>query len=135
MSDVYLAVIALGVAVMAAIQVAAVVLAVRAIRRLDAIAGRLERELQPVLVSLQALSADAARATALATGQVERADRVVNDLATRLEEAVTAFRSAAGSFSRDGSWVAGLTAILAAIRDLRQSPPRPRPEGEDALFI
>ena len=65
MSDVFLGLIAAAVLVMAGIQVAAVVIAARLARRLDRFADRLEEDLRPVVASLQALTADAARATSV----------------------------------------------------------------------
>jgi hypothetical protein len=65
MSDVFLGVIAVAVLVMAAIQVAAVVVAVRFARRVDRFADRVEHDIRPIVASLQALTADAARATSL----------------------------------------------------------------------
>jgi hypothetical protein len=65
MSDVFLGVIAVAVLVMAAIQVAAVVVALRLARRIDRFADRVEQDIRPIVASLQALTADAARATSL----------------------------------------------------------------------
>lgn len=65
MSDVFLGIIAVAVLVMAGIQVAAVVIAARLARRVDRFADRLEQDIRPVVASLQALTADAARATSV----------------------------------------------------------------------
>jgi len=64
-TDVFLGVIAVAVLVMAAIQVAAVIVAARIARRLDRFADRLEQDFRPLVASLQALTADAARATSV----------------------------------------------------------------------
>jgi hypothetical protein len=64
-SEVFLGIIAVAVLVMAAIQVAAIVVAARMARRLDRFADSLEHEIRPVVASLQALTADAARATSV----------------------------------------------------------------------
>ena len=63
MTDVFLGVIAFAVLIMAVIQVVAVVVALRMARRLDRFADSLEQDIRPVVASLQALTADAARAT------------------------------------------------------------------------
>lgn len=63
MSDLFLGLIAAAVLIMAAIQVAAILVALRFIRRLDRFADRLEHEIRPVAASLRALTADATRAT------------------------------------------------------------------------
>lgn len=65
MTDVFLGVIAVAVLVMAAIQVAAVVVALRLVRRVDRFADRVEEDIRPIVASLQALTADAARATSV----------------------------------------------------------------------
>ncbi|OFW01303.1 MAG: hypothetical protein A3I61_00115 [Acidobacteria bacterium RIFCSPLOWO2_02_FULL_68_18] len=65
MSDVFLGVIALAVLVMAAIQVAVVIVALRLARRVDRFADRVEQDIRPIVASLQALTADAARATSV----------------------------------------------------------------------
>ena len=65
MSDVFLGIIAVAVLVMASIQVAAIVVVARMARRLDRFADRLEQDIRPVVASLQALTADAARATSV----------------------------------------------------------------------
>ena len=112
MTNVFLGVIAVAVLVMAGIQVAAVVLAARAARRIDSLADRLERDIQPVVANLNALTGEAARATALATAQVERVDGLFSDLA------------------------AALTGWLSAFRDFRKPAARRQGvEDDDALFI
>lgn len=138
MTELFLGVIAVAVLVMAGIQVAAVVFAARAARRLDRLADRLEHDLRPVVESLQAVAADAARATSVAANQVERADRLFDDLATRVEQTVAAVHESLIAPAREGlTWLNGLKAVLAAVRDVRRSPQgRPaRVEDEDALFI
>jgi len=64
-NDILLGVIAAAVVVMAAIQVAAVVVVARLARRIDRLADRFERDLAPVVASLQGLAADLSRATAV----------------------------------------------------------------------
>jgi hypothetical protein len=91
-TNVFLGVIAAAVLVMAGIQVGAIVLAARAARRIDDLAQRIERDIQPVVANLNALTGEAARATALATAQVERVDRLFSDLAAALKGWLSAFR-------------------------------------------
>ena len=63
MTDVFLGVIAVAVLVMAAIQVAAVVIVMRLAHRLGRFADHLEQDIRPIVASLQALTADVARVT------------------------------------------------------------------------
>jgi hypothetical protein len=136
-NELFLGIIAVSVLVMAGVQVAVVVLALRATERLSRLTSQLERDIRPVVANLQTISADAARATAVAAAQVERADKLFADLATRLDQSVAAIQnSVLGATRGSAAWLAGLKAALAALRDLRQSRTRPSTvEEEDALFI
>jgi hypothetical protein len=135
-TDLFLGVIAAAVLVMAAIQVAAVVAVARAARRIDRIADRFERDIQPVVASLQALTADAARATALAVTQVERADRLFSDLSRRVEQTLVTVQETLLAPAREGfAWLSGLKAVLATLRDLKPSPQPAGVDEDDALFI
>ena len=137
MSNLLLGIIAISVFVMAAIQVAAIVLAARAARRLGEVASRLEQDVRPIVANLQAVTADAARTTALAAATVERADRFVHDAAQRVEQVLTAVPALLES-ARDGlSVLGGFRAVLNTFRDFR-STSRRKPasvEEEDPLFI
>lgn len=137
MNNLFLGIIAISVLVMAVIQVAAIVLAARAAKRLGDVAARLEQDMRPIVSNLQAVSADAARTTALAAATIERADRLIQDATQRVEQALGGLSSLVDS-ARDGlSVLSGLKAIFAAIRDIR-TPARRRSTGaedEDPLFI
>ena len=138
MSNLLLGIIAISVFVMAAIQVAAMVLAARAARRLGEVASRLEQDVRPIVANLQAVTADAARTSALAAATVERADRFVHDAAQRIEQVLTTVPALLES-ARDGfSVLGGLRAVLNTFRDLRSTSSRRKPtsvEEEDPLFI
>ncbi len=138
MNDLFLGIIALAVVVMAAIQVGAVIVAARVAKRLDRLATQIEQDIKPVFQNLHALTAEATRATALATIQVERADKLFSELAGRLDQTLTTLQSRVVAPARDGFAVlAGIRAALGALRDLRDASRR-RPatvEEEDALFI
>ena len=138
MNDVFLGIIAVSVLLMAVVQVAVVVLALRATERITRLTSQFEQEIRPVVANLQMITADAAKATAVAATQVERADKLFTDLATRLDNTLAAIHnSVVGATRGSGAWLAGLKAALAVLRDVRQSP-RTRSgsaEEEDALFI
>jgi hypothetical protein len=87
-SDLFLGLIAVALLVMAAIQVAAIVVALRFIRRLDQFAGRLEQEIRPVIDGLKALTTDATRATSAFRSvlSIFRADRKARPAAARDDE-------------------------------------------------
>ena len=138
MSDVYLGVIAFAVLVMASIQIAIIIVAVRAARRVGRLVDRLEDDLRPVVASVQSIAAEAAKAAQTAATQVDRVDHLTKDLATRVEETAAAFQSGVVAPLREGyAVIEGLKAVLSSLRDLRAKP-RHRPsasEDEDALFI
>ena len=138
MNDVFLGIIAAAVALMAAIQVGAIIVAARLAKRVDRLADQIEQDIKPVFQNLNAMSAEAARAASLAAVQVERADRMFGDLAHRVDETLNTLQSRVLGPAREGAaLLAGLRAALAAFRDLRDTGrKRPAPvEEEDALFI
>ena len=138
MTEGALVVIAIAVVVMAIVQVATVVFAARSARRLDRLATTLEQDIKPVVANLRTMTADAARVTALAAVQVERADRLFADLSRKIEQTLTMIQDTLLAPAREGVAVLrGLKAFLSAFRDLR-TPRRTRTatvEDEDALFI
>jgi hypothetical protein len=136
-SEVFLGIIAVALLVMAVIQVAAIVFAMSAARRIGRVADRLEQDLRPVMSNLQAITAEAARATALATAQMERADRMFTDLSRRAEQMMAAVPSLLGSAGKGFAVLNGIKAALAALQELRRSSRRrgAHPDDEDALFI
>ena len=137
MTDVFLGIIAVAVAIMAIIQVAAIVFAMSAAKRIGQVADRLEQDLRPVMSNLQAITAEAARATTLATAQMERADRMFTDLSRRAEQMMAGVPSLLGSAGKGLAFLNGIKAALGAIQELRRSSRRgaAHPDEEDALFI
>jgi hypothetical protein len=137
-NDVFLGIIAVAVALMAAIQVGAIIVAARLAKRVDRLADQIEQDIKPVFQNLTTLTADAARAAALAAVQVERADKVFGDLAHRIDYTLNTLQNRVLGPAREGvALLAGLRAALAALREIRESGAK-RPgtvEEEDALFI
>ena len=127
-ADVFLGIIAVATLAIAITQIAVIVAAGRLARRVERLADQLEQEVKPLFAHLNAIGRDAARAAALATQQVERADRVFADTAqTALGKPVREGRALLGAFK----------AALQALRDIRhggRGRPR-RSEDDDALFI
>jgi hypothetical protein len=133
---VFLGAIAVATVVMASIQVGAIIYMARLARRVEAVAGRLEQDIQPTLASLTSLSAEAARTASLAAEQVARFDRATAELQGRLAEAAVGAQLALRRPAREA------TALLAAVRAVALSliASRRRRQGrtlddEDALFI
>ena len=138
MNDVWLGIIAMGVAVMAAMQVGAILVALRLAKRMDRLASQLEQDIKPVMASITRMTAEAARAASLAATQIESADRMFGEFAQRVEQTLGAVQSRVFGPAREGAaLLAGIRAALAAFRDLRDSGRRrgSAVEDEDALFI
>jgi hypothetical protein len=133
MNDLYLGLIALGVLVMAAIQVGAVVAALRAARRVGEMATRFEQDVRPIVVNLQKVSEEAARVSTMAATQVDRLDSLVANISRRVEETAATVQQTILQPARDGlALLNTLKNVIASFRD--QGEPRvaqePRePEG------
>ena len=138
MTDVYLAVIAVGVAAMAVIQIAAIVVAMRTARRVGDAMNRFESDVRPIVTHLKAMSADAARTASIASAQAQRAEQLIGDLTSRVNSTVAAVEASVVTPAREAyAMVQGLMGALAAFRQGPSAPSR-RPaaaEEEDALFI
>jgi len=142
-TDVFLGVIAISVLAMAIGQVTAVVVASRAIRRAGETLGRIEETIRPIVANVQQISEDAARATAIATAQVERAERLMDDVTRRVDETMTAVQDTILGPARTG-WAVfqSVRDALGVFFDRGRRPTRPRTHGpspaateDDASFI
>lgn len=128
LDQIFLGLIALAVLAMAAGQVAAVMMGMRAARRLGETLSRLEHDVRPIVANVQAMSADAKRATALASAQVERADRLLTDVSRRVDDTLTQVQRTILAPARDGMAIfQGVKAAFAAFRQLKARPRRPTP--------
>ncbi len=137
-SEVFLGIIAVATLAIAVVQIGVLVAAGMLARRLGRLADQVERELSPLVASLNAIGQDAARAAAVATAQVERVDRLFADAAQRLDAMMGSVQAAVAAPAREGAAVmAGLRAMLESIRNsMANRPPRSRSaEDEDALFV
>jgi hypothetical protein len=114
MTDIWLGVIAVSLLVMAVAHVVAAIAAVRAARRGVEVLEGLTRDLQPILAHARTLSADVARAASMTAGQVERADAMLTQLSTRVEQTAEAWSNA---------WLKPARRGLARLRRKRPSQP------------
>lgn len=137
MTNFFLGIIAIAVLVMAVIQVAAIVFAMSAARRIGQVAERLERDLRPVMTNLQTVSSEAARVSTLAAAQMERADRLFADVSRRADQIMGVIPSLISPAGKGLAFLNGIRAALAAIQELRRSSRRgaAHADEEDALFI
>ena len=137
-NDVFLGVIAVATLAIAVAQIAVIVVAGRAARRLAQLAEQFERDVKPLFGHLNAIGNDAARAASLAAAQVERVDRLFNDVTVRFEQTLNAVQDTVIGPVREGrALLSAFRAAMQAIRDLRQNgrARQGRAEDEDALFI
>ena len=115
----FLAVTAVATGLMALIQIGVLIYGARLVRRLNALANRLERQIDPLLVQMKEVGADVTRAAGLATEQVERADLLVTRLAQRVEETVDVAQKFIVEPVRQGVTV--FEALRSAFFDLQKS--------------
>jgi hypothetical protein len=136
--DVFLGVIAMATLLIAVGQIVVMMAAGRIARRLDQAVEQFERDLKPLLGHLNAIGRDASRAAALAAAQVERADQLLSEVASRVDYALDAVRASVRRPAREGrALLSAFGAAMQAIRELRRygHTRRGRGEDEDALFI
>jgi hypothetical protein len=137
-STFFLGIIAVATLATAITQIFVLVAAGRVTRRLGRLADQLERDLSPLIASLNSIGQDAARAASLATAQVERVDRLLGEAAQRIEATLAVVQNAIAAPAREGAAVmAGVRAALDAIRrSIANRASRSRTsDDEDALFI
>jgi hypothetical protein len=137
-ADIFLGIIAVATLAMAIVQIGVIVAAGRLARRVETLAEQIERDVKPLFGHLNAIGRDASRAAALATAQVERADKLFADVAQRVELAMNNVQGTLGAPAREARAVlSAFKAAIQAIRDMRQDrgSRQRRSEDEDALFI
>lgn len=150
MTEVWLGIIAVAVAIMAAIQIGAIVMGLRVAKRVDHLTSQLERDVKPLLQQLTQVAqnvtnvtAEAQRAVQLASAQVERADRLFGELAVSAERTVAVASQFIGGPAQKGAALfSAAKAAFLAFQELRESASRRRatsrvvtPEDEESLFI
>lgn len=136
MTDLFLGIIAGAVLVMALIQVGLIVVAARAAKRMGEAVSQLQQEVRPIVANLQTISTDAARVTAAAAAQVERAERMMGDISRRVDETAASLQETILSPAREA--VAILQRLREAFGVFGRGPTPRRPaaaDEEDALFI
>jgi hypothetical protein len=136
-SPVFLGIIAVATLVMAAIQVGAIVIAARLGVEVRRVLTTVQRDIPPLITRATAIADEASKTAALATAQAEKIDRLVTELARRVDETSAIVQEAVVVPAREAlAVVAALKAGLGALRGLRDFRGRSsRSEDEDALFI
>jgi hypothetical protein len=135
-SVVFLGVIAVATLATAIVQISLLLAAGRLARQVGRFVDELDRDIKPLIGHLNSVSRDASRAAALAVSQVERVDALVTDVAAKIDQTITTIHSAIVTPAREGrAWIVGFQAVMAAIRELRNSPRTRTRDEEDGLFI
>lgn len=142
-AELLLGVIAVAVAVMAIVQVGAIIAGMRVARRVEQLAADMETSVKPLLANLTAMSAEALRAASLAAAQVERVDKVFGELAARVDQTLAAAQAFVAGPAREGmAIVAGIRAAMSALKGFREATRRRSAsrsaafeEEEESLFI
>lgn len=137
-TNTWLGVIAVATLLIAIVQIGVLVAAGLLARRVARLAENLEHQVKPVFQHLDTIGREASRAAALATVQVERADRLFADVTGRVEQGLDSVQSAMSIPARESA--ALLSAFRAAFSVFKNPPPsarrsRTRGDDEDALFI
>ena len=137
MNDVFLGIIAVATLAIAIAQIGVMVVAGRLFRRIERLTERLDQEVRPLFVHLNAIGRDAARTATLAAAQVERADQVFGDIARRIDQTLNTLQASLSVPAREGRAIlSALRAAIQAVRDMRRNGRRQgRGDDEDALFI
>jgi hypothetical protein len=148
---VFLGVIAAATLIMALIQIGMIVVAAGVAKKAQAaVAGAqdalakaqetitaVREDIRPLITKANAIADEASRTAALATAQAQKVDRMVTDLAARVDETSSLVQQAIVTPAREGiAILAAVRATLGALRagaDWRRRTSRS--EEEDPLFI
>jgi hypothetical protein len=121
---------------MAFIQVGAIVAILRLTRQAQETIAEVQRDVRPLLAKITQVAEDASRTAAVAASQAQRIDRIMTDLAVRVDETAGIVQQAIITPAREGlALVAALKAGLSALRSFRDRPRHGHADEEDPLFI
>ena len=136
-SEVFLGIIAVATLLMAVVQVGVIIGLLRTARQAQQILVTVQQEIRPLVSKVTAVAEEASRTATLATAQAQKVDRLVTDLARRIDDTAVVVQQAIVMPAREGMAIAaGLRAGLAAIRGFRERRDRHRQaEEEESLFI
>jgi len=133
----FLGIIAVATAVMALVQIGAILVLARVATQVRDISATLQKDVRPLLARATALADEAQKTAVLATAQAQKIDRLVTDLTRRVDETSIIIQQAIVTRAREGmALIAGVKAALGALRGLRDFRGRHGSvDDEDALFI
>lgn len=138
-TDLFLGIIAGATLVIAVVQVGVIVFAAMLARRVTRLVDQVEQDIKPLFGHVNAIGRDVSRTVELAAAQVERADRLFADVATRVEQTAATVQATIETPLREGrALLSAVRAGLEAFRELRRPPQEGQkaPSGDDeSLFI
>jgi hypothetical protein len=133
-SVVWLGTTAVALVVMAIVQIAVLVGAMRVGRDLLQTTQELRREITPLVAKAHKVSDDANRVSALALAQMERLDAMLATTAVRVDETIHVIQQALVQPMRQGAAVfAAIRAVASGLRAADRD--RAHRDEEDALFV
>lgn len=136
-SPAFLGVIAVATALMALVQIGAIVFLARLALQVRELMSTVQNDIRPLIARANAIADEASKTATLATAQAQKIDRLVTDLARRVDETSTVIQQAVIAPAREGMAIfAALKAGLGALKGFRDLRGRPGSvDDEDALFI
>ena len=144
-SGLFLAIIAAATLVMALIQVGAIIAILRLAKQAQEVVASVQRDVKPLLedvkpllAKVNAIADEASTTASVATAQAQKIDKLVTDLARRVDETSAIVQQAIVIPAREGiAVVAGIKAALWALRGFGEFRGRTRRsvDEEDPLFI
>src|SRR5690606_4286029 len=134
---VFLAIMAVSLVIMAAVQVGLVIVSLRVARQVSATAEEFRREIRPLIAKANALTDEATRVTTLALTQVERVDHAIATPARRPGATLSVLQGLMSGPVRQSSAVfAAVKAAWSVVRRLQERRSTAGREAEeDALFV
>ena len=133
---VWLAVMAISLAVMAAIQVGIALVALKAVRELSGSVSEMRRDVKPLIEKANKIADDAQRATSLALTQVERVEQLLTTTSVRVEETLGIVQGVIVQPVRQGAAiVAAIRAALGVFRGIRDARAAASRDDEEPLFV
>jgi len=122
---------------MALIQVGAMVAILRVAKQAQQTIAEVQRDVRPLLAKVTAVADEASRTATIATVQAQKIDRLLTDLAVRVDQTAGVVQQAIITPAREGlAIVAALKAGFGALRGFRERPGHGRAaDEEDPLFI
>jgi len=138
-NQVFLGVIAVATALMAIVQVGAIVVLARVAVQVQGILAIIQTDIRPLIARANVIAEEASKTATLATAQAQKIDRLLTDLTRRVDETAAVIQQAIITPAREGmAIIAAIKAGFGVLKGLGMKDMRGRHGGvddEDALFI